>query len=203
MSKMLIYTELSYKLDKYKEVHNRIYFSAISAIQHSLEYDTFLYGAYLRMILDAAVNLFIVNCLSDLKAKERFIDYWMSGKPINKYKVKAGDEWVQLSSGYIQRTIPAIGEMYKALNPMIHPSKDYLERIFKESDGKVYLDRDVPTGEVSDYGVMSFFNGELEKIEHTIAAIQPTSTEYRELEYSDSLKEATGEAPDIFRIYKE
>ena len=72
-----------------------------------------------------------------------------------------------------------------------------------EGDGSVFYNRDVISGDVSDMGVISLYEYELERFDNSMEQIQPTSTEYRELEYSDSVKQYKGEAPDTFRIYKE
>ncbi len=91
----------------------------------------------------------------------------------------------------------------KALNPLIHPSTATLDLIVKESADSVFINMYVPTGDVSDMGVVSLYELELEKYEKSMELIQPTSTEYRELEYSDIVKQCRGEAPDKIRIYRE
>lgn len=75
--------------------------------------------------------------------------------------------------------------------------------MIQESETSVFYNRDVPTGDVSDMGVVSLYEYELDKYDKSMEQIQPTSTEYRELEYSDSEKQYKGKAPDIFRIYRE
>lgn len=202
MSKIYIYTELTYKMAKYREVQQRMYFSARMALQNSIGKDTFLAGAYLRIILDAAASLCFVNCMSN-SLKDKFIHHWLAGKPTNKFKVKLGDKWEYLSTGFLQRNIPIYDKLFTALNPLIHPSTATLDLIFKESADSVFMDRDVPTGDVSDMGVISLYEMELDKYNKSMEQIQPTSTEYRELEYSDSEKQYKGEAPDILRIYRE
>lgn len=187
---------------KYREVQQRMYFSARMALQNSIGKDTFLAGAYLRIILDAAASLCFVNCMSN-SLKDKFINHWLAGKPTNKFKVKLGDKWEYLSTGFLQRNIPIYDKLFTALNPLIHPSTATLDLIFKESADSVFMDRDVPTGDVSDMGVLSLYEMELDKYNKSMEQIQPTSPEYRELEYSDSEKQYKGEAPDTFRIYKE
>lgn len=202
MSKIAIYTELTYKLDKYMEVQHRIAVAAQLALQTSEKIDTFLSGVYLRMIVDAAANLFWVNCMSN-SLKDKFVNWWMAGKPINKFKVKVNGKWEYLSTGYIQRNNEIFDRLYKALNPMVHPSKEYLERIYKEDDKTAYLDRDVPSGKVDDMGAISLFNFELDRLSKWMSEVVPTSEEYRELTYTDSEMELKGEEPMIMRIYKE
>lgn len=198
---IIIHTELTYKMNKFKEVHNRLYMAGYNAICNTINIDTFLSGAYLRMIVDAAANLFLVNCMS-YSLKEKFIDYWMSGKPVNQFKAKVNGNWVQLTTGFIQRNNPHFDRLYKILNPMIHPSKEYLDRIFIEDDKSIYLDTTVPIGAVDDYGARDLYERELKKFEESIEAIQPTSSEFRDIEYMDSYMKATNQAPIIFRIYK-
>lgn len=187
---------------KYREVQQRMYFCAKMALQNSVGKDTFLAGAYLRIILDAAASLSFVNCMSN-SLKDKFLTHWLAGKPTNKFKVKVGDKWEQLTTGFLQRNIPIYEKLFTALNPLIHPSTATLDLIVKESADSVFINQEVPTGDVSDMGVVSLYEYELAKYDESMEQIQPTSTEYRELEYSDSLKECTGEAPDIFRVYKE
>lgn len=202
MSKIYRYTELTYKMAKYREVQSRMFFCAKVALENNIQVDNFIAGAYLRIMLDAAANLCYVNCMSN-SLKGKYMDWWLAGKPTNKFKFKFGDKWEQLTTGFLQRNIPVYDKLYKALNPMIHPSTDYLNKMIIESDGRVFFNKDVISGEVSDMGVVSLYEYELAKYDESMEQIQPTSTEYRELEYSDSLKECTGEAPDIFRVYKE
>ena len=202
MSKIYIYTELTYKMAKYKEVQQRMYCTAKIALQNSVGKDTFLAGAYLRMILDAAASLCFVNCMSN-SLKDKFLTHWLAGKPTNKFKVKVGDEWEYLTTGFLQRNIPIYKKLFTALNPLIHPSTATLDLIVKESADSVFINLDVPTGDVSDMGVVSLYELELDKYDKSMEQIQPTSTEYRELEYSDSVKQCRGEAPDKIRIYRE
>lgn len=202
MSKIYIYTELTYKMAKYREVQSRMYFCAKMALQNSVGKDTFMAGAYLRMILDAAASLCFVNCMSN-SLKDRFLTHWLSGKPTNKFKVKVGDKWEQLTTGFLQRNIPVYDKLFTALNPLIHPSTVYLDKMIVEGDGSVFYNRDVISGDVSDMGVISLYEYELERYDNSMEQIQPTSTEYRELEYNDSEKQYKGEAPDVFRIYRE
>ena len=103
--KIYIYTELTYKMAKYREVQSRMYFTAKMALQNSVGKDTFLAGAYLRIILDAAASLSFVNCMSN-SLKDKFLTHWLAGKPTNKFKVKVGDKWEQLTTGFLQRNIP-------------------------------------------------------------------------------------------------
>lgn len=200
--KIYIYTELTYKMAKYREVQSRMYFTAKMALQNSVGKDTFLAGAYLRIILDAAASLSFVNCMSN-SLKDKFLTHWLAGKPTNKFKVKVGDKWEQLTTGFLQRNIPIYEKLFTALNPLIHPSTATLNLMIQESETSVFYNRDVPTGDVSDMGVVSLYEYELDKYDKSMEQIQPTSTEYRELEYSDSEKQYKGEAPDIFRIYRE
>lgn len=179
-----------------------MYFTAKMALQNSVGKDTFLAGAYLRIILDAAASLSFVNCMSN-SLKDKFLTHWLAGKPTNKFKVKVGDKWEQLTTGFLQRNIPIYEKLFTALNPLIHPSTATLNLMIQESETSVFYNRDVPTGDVSDMGVVSLYEYELDKYDKSMEQIQPTSTEYRELEYSDSEKQYKGEAPDIFRIYRE
>ena len=200
-NQIIIYTELTYKMAKYLEVHYRLAVAAINAICNSTSLDTFLSGAYLRMIADATANLFIVNCMS-YSLKEKFLDYWLEGKPVNKFKVKFNGEWIRLTTGFIQKNNPHLDRLYKALNPMIHPSKEYLDKIFIEKDNKIYVDKSVPTGSVYDMGLQEMFKDEMDKFTQSMDAVTPTSTEYRELEYLDTEMEYKGEEPILVRIYK-
>lgn len=200
--KIYIYTELTYKMAKYREVQSRMYFTAKMALQNCVGKDTFLAGAYLRIILDAAASLCFVNCMSN-SLKDKFLTHWLAGKPTNKFKVKVGDKWEQLTTGFLQRNIPIYEKLFTALNPLIHPSTATLNLMIQESETTVFYNRDVPTGDISDMGVVSLYEYELDKYDKSMEQIQPTSTEYRELEYSDSEKQYRGEAPDIFRIYRE
>lgn len=201
-SKIYIYTELTYKMAKYREVQSRMYFCAKMALEQTSKVDNFIAGAYLRMMLDAAANLCFVNCMSN-SLKEKYLNHWLAGKPTNKFKVKVGDNWEQLTTGFLQRNIPVYNKLFNALNPLIHPSTVYLDKMIVEDNGTVFYNRDVISGDVTDMGVISLFENELERYDKSMEQIQPTSTEYRELEYSDSLKQCKGEAPDIFRIYRE
>lgn len=201
-SNIIIYTELTYKMAKYKEVQQRMYFCAKMALQNCVGKDTFLAGAYLRIILDAAASLCFVNCMSN-SLKDKFLTHWLAGKPTNKFKVKVGDKWEYITTGFLQRNIPIYEKLFTALNPLIHPSTATLNLMIQESETSVFYNRDVPTGDISDMGVVSLYEYELDKYDKSMEQIQPTSTEYRELEYSDSEKQYKGEAPDIFRIYRE
>lgn len=200
--KIIIYTELTYKMAKYKEVQQRMYFCAKMALQNSVGKDTFLAGAYLRIILDAAASLSFVNCMSN-SLKDKFLTHWLAGKPTNKFKVKVGDKWEYLTTGFLQRNIPIYEKLFTALNPLIHPSTATLNLMIQENETSVFYNRDVPTGDISDMGVVSLYEYELDKYDKSMEQIQPTSTEYRELEYSDREKQYKGEAPDILRIYRE
>ena len=201
MSKIYIFTELTYKMAKYREVQSRMYFCATLALQNNIKVDTFLAGAYLRIILDAAASLCFVNCMSN-SLKDKFMDWWLSGKPTNKFKVKVDGKWEYLSTGFLQRHISIYDKLFKAFNPLIHPSTAYLSKMIKEDDRSIFLNRNVETGEVNDMGVISLYEYELEKFDKSMEKIQPTSSEYRDLIYSDSLKECIGEEPDIYRIYR-
>lgn len=200
--KIIIYTELTYKMAKYKEVQQRMYFCAKMALQNCVGKDTFLAGAYLRIILDAAASLCFVNCMSN-SLKDKFLTHWLAGKPTNKFKVKVGDKWEYLTTGFLQRNIPIYEKLFTALNPLIHPSTATLNLMIQENETSVFYNRDVPTGDISDMGVVSLYEYELDKYDKSMEQIQPTSTEYRELEYSDREKQYKGEAPDILRIYRE
>ena len=197
-----VYTELTYKMAKYKEVQSRMYFCARMAAQNAIELDNFIIGAYLRMMLDAAANLCFVNMMSN-SLKEKYLNHWLSGKPTNKFKVKVGDNWEQLTTGFLQRNIPVYDRLFKALNPLIHPSTKYLSRMIVEDDNSVFINREVISGDVSDMGVSSLYELELERYDKSMEQIQPTSPEYRELEYSDSIMRLKGEQPITIRIYKE
>ena len=204
MGKIYIYTELTYKMTKYREVQQRMYFTARMALQNSVGKDTFLAGAYLRMMLDAAASLCFVNCMSN-SLKDKFLNHWLSGKPTNKFKLpikndKGENEYC--STGFLQRNSPVYDRLFKALNPLIHPSTVYLDKMIVEGNDSVFINRDVISGDVSDMGVISLYEYELERYDNSMEQIQPTSTEYRELEYSDSEKQYKGEAPEIFRIYR-
>lgn len=197
-----VYTELTFKMAKYLEVHYRLGVAALNAISKATSTDIFLVGAFLRMLADTTANVFIVNCMS-YALKEKFIDYWMSGKPVNKFKVKLDNgKWEQLTTGFIQRINPDLNKLYKALNPLVHPSKEYLDKIYKEDDKSIFLDRTIPTGSISDMGLQNMLKYELDKLTESIDSVIPQSTEYRELEYLDSEMKIKGEAPLIIRIYK-
>ena len=72
-----------------------------------------------------------------------------------------------------------------------------------EDDNSVFINREVISGDVSDMGVSSLYELELERYDKSMEQIQPTSPEYRELEYSDSIMRLKGEQPITIRIYKE
>lgn len=204
-SKIYIYTELTYKMAKYREVQSRMYFCAKMALEQTSKVDTFIAGAYLRMMLDAAASLCFVNCMSN-SLKDKFMDWWLAGKPTNKFKLpikndNGNNEYC--STGFLQRNIPVYDRLFNALNPLIHPSTVYLDKMIVEDDNSVFINRDVISGDVSDMGVISLFEYELERYDKSMELIQPTSTEYRELEYSDSEKQYKGESPDTFRIYRQ
>lgn len=201
MEQILIHTELTYKMAKYKEVQYRLGTAAMLAIKNSIGVDTFLAGAYLRMIVDAAAHLFLVNCMND-SLKDKFLDYWMSGREVSKFKVKINGEWEKLTTGFIRRNNKEFDRLYKALNPLIHPSKDYLDLIYKEEGSKVFLDMEVPKEKVDDMGAINLFYYELEKFDKALESIEPRSTEYRELSYLDSMRVYKGEQPLLIRIYK-
>lgn len=205
MSKIYIYTELTYKMAKYREVQSRMYFCAKMALEQTSKVDAFIAGAYLRMMLDAAASLCFVNCMSN-SFKDKFMDWWLAGKPTNKFPLPIKNEKGKnetCSTGFLQRNIPVYDKLFNALNPLIHPSTVYLDKMIVEDDNSVFMNRDVISGNVSDMGVISLFEYELERYDKSMELIQPTSTEYRELEYSDSMKQYKGEAPDIIRIYRE
>lgn len=187
---------------KYREVQSRMYFCAKMALEQTSKVDAFIAGAYLRMMLDAAASLCFVNCMSN-SLKDKFMDWWLAGKQTNKFKVKVGGKWEQLTTGFLQRNIPVYDKLFNALNPLIHPSTVYLDKMIVEDDNSVFINRDVISGDVSDMGVISLFEYELERYDKSMELIQPTSTEYRELEYSDSEKQYKGESPDTIRIYRE
>lgn len=201
MPEILIHTELTYKMAKYKEVQYRLGTAAILALNNSINVDTFLCGAYLRMIVDAAAHLFLVNCMND-SLKDKFLDYWLKGNEINKFKVKFNGEWVKLTTGFIRKNNKDFDRLYKALNPLIHPSIEYLNLIYKEENGRVFLDTEVPKMIEGDLGAISLFNNQLKLFDESLEAIQPQSKEYRELWYSDSMRVYKGEQPILIRIYK-
>lgn len=200
-----VYTELTYKMAKYKEVQSRMYFCARMAAQNSIGVDNFIIGAYLRMMLDAAANLCFVNMMSN-SLKEKYLNHWLSGKPTNTFKLpikNSKGENEKCSTGFLQRNIPVYDRLFKALNPLIHPSTKYLSRMIIEDDNSVFINREVISGDVSDMGVSSLYELELERYDKSMEQIQPTSPEYRELEYSDSIMRLKGEQPITIRIYKE
>lgn len=202
-------TEHSLELALFMEVHYKIYAAARLAIDNSksdssITNSTFLNGAYLRIILDSASELFAVSCMG-LAAQKRFIKHWKSGKPTNQFKVSNEGKEIQLTTGFIRRSTPIINELYEALNPHIHPSMSYYNRIIKRDDNSLFIDNSLPKDDITglEIKVFNLFENILRRYRDMINLIKPTTTEYRVIKYSDSNREFMGEPPVEIKVYKD
>ena len=198
------YTELSLKMHLFLEANYRIYVAARMAIDKAKEESSFLNGAYLRMILDSAAELLIVIALSE-DIKEKFLDHWREGKPTNTFKLKYGGDWVKLTTGFIRRTAPSIfNELYEALNPHIHPSAMYYNRVVKMDADSLFIDMELPTEDLSgvEGWVYSLYEEIMKDYRKMIFAIKPTSSKYRVLRYSDSLMKLANQEPIEIKVFE-
>lgn len=200
----VVYTEHSLDLALFMEVHYRIYVAARLAIEHAKKDSSFLNGAYLRMILDSAAELFIVNSLG-LAGQKRYLRHWKEGKPNSQFKVEYNGNKVQLTTGFLQREVPIFKELYEALNAHIHPSLMYYNRVIKMDADSIFINEEVPTEDLSglEGAVFNLFDKVQEDYKSMMDKIHPTTTEYRIVRYSDTLMEFAGQEPIEIKVYKD
>lgn len=200
-----VFTEHTLELTLFKEVQYRLYVAARISIEHAKKDNTFLNGAYLRIILDSATELFMVTYMGVL-AQKKFIAHWKKGKPTNQFKVMDGNgNEVQLTTGYIRRNVRVFNELYEELNKHIHPSFMYYKRIVDFKDDKLFINQDVPKTDITglEGRVFNLYEQILEEFDEMIDKIQPTNPEYRIVKYSDSLLEFLGKEPIELTVYKD
>lgn len=201
-----VFTEHSLQLALFKEVQYRLYFAARAAIEHAKKESSFLNGAYLRIILDSASEVLMLTCMGQATQK-RFITHWKEGKPINKFKIiLENGETTFLTTGFIRKSIPIFNELYEALNPHIHPSLMYYQRVVNLNDDTLFINQDVPTEDLTglEGRVFGVFETAIERYNEMVDILSiPKSNEYRVLKYSDSLMEYLGKEPVEIKVYKE
>lgn len=200
-----VFTEHTLELTLFKEVQFRLYVAARLAIEHAKKDSSFLNGAYLRIILDSATELFMVICMG-LVAQKRFIAHWKKGKPTNQFKTKDGDgNEIQLTTGFIRRNVPIFNELYEELNQHIHPSFMYYKRVVKFDGDNLFINQDVPKNDFTglEGRVYGLYEKVLDDYDALIDKIQPTTDEYRIVKYLDSLMEFKGMEPIELTVYKD
>lgn len=200
-----VFTEHSLELTLFKEVQFRLYVAARAAIEHAKKDSSFLNGAYLRIILDSATELFMVTCMG-LAAQKRFIAHWKRGKPTNKFQTKDGEgNDIQLTTGYIRRNVPIFDELYSELNQHIHPSFMYYKKVVEFDGDNLFINQEVPKNDLTglEGRVYSLYEKVLANYDELIDKIQPTTDEHRIVKYLDSLMEFKGMQPAEFKVYKD
>lgn len=201
------YTEHSLKLLNLGELFVRLYQSGREAVKAG---DTFTAGANLRLILDSAAMMYNLLLFND-DTRERFIEYFDTGKPTDKfnlywYKDDEGKSKRQyLTNGFIRNLQPELDYLYKVLNDYSHPSKVYLDKIVKMDGDNLYIERTKDKGDITGvaqkvYAVWSLL---YKKYLELVKSIKPKSDSYRIVYYSDTILERNDKEPVPIKVFKE